>query len=70
MTDPIPTWQQIRDTEDAVCYATAHASICAAVRKLMASMSEEDARVCRIAMLSGDSATLVETSDRHQGITA
>ena len=59
------TWQQLRSAHAAECASAGHASLCAAARRLMPGMPDEDARACRVAMLSGDSDALIPLIRKH-----
>jgi hypothetical protein len=65
MNDPIPSWQAIRDAEDAKVRASGHAGLCSRARRIMPKLSHEDAAEMRVAMLAGPGCGLRELVLKH-----
>jgi hypothetical protein len=65
MSDPVPSWQAIRDAEDAAVRAEGHAALCAKARKLMPNLSAEVAAEMRLAMFAGPDSGLRELVLEH-----
>jgi hypothetical protein len=65
MTSAIPSWQAIRDAEDAKVRASGHAGLCSRARRIMPNLSAEDAATMRVAMLAGPGRGLRELVLKH-----
>jgi hypothetical protein len=65
MSEPIPSWQLIRDAEDAKVRASGHAGLCSRAKRIMPHLSPADAAEMRLAMLSGYGSGLRELVLKH-----
>ena len=61
----IPSWQAIRDAEDAKVRASGHAGLCSRARRLMPKLNAEDAVAMRRAMFAGPGCGLRELVIKH-----
>jgi hypothetical protein len=65
VSDPVPSWQALRDEEDRKVLESGHAGLCSRARRMMPHLSAEDAAEMRRAIFAGPSSNLDELVLRH-----